>query len=257
MRLLITRPAANAAPLAEKLAAQGHDIIISPVIDIYPTETPLPENANDFAALALTSANGVHALAAKLPATGSGDEVTVKAWQALPAFAVGPQTAATLKAYGWSHIVEAQGDVDSLATHISDRLPDRSMGADKPVLHVAGRDRAGNLQAALAAAHIDCALLMLYEAEPALALSPAAQAALADQEEPVDGVLLYSQRSAKLFIALSRDVLSRDIAMVHRPVAYCLSPAIAKLMQEAGFATKTAAVPQEAAMLALTAAAAR
>ena len=37
MRLLITRPADNAAVLAEKLATQGHEIIISPVIEIYPT----------------------------------------------------------------------------------------------------------------------------------------------------------------------------------------------------------------------------
>ena len=56
MRLLITRPAANAAVLAEKLAAQGHDIIISPVIEIYPTETILPARAHDYAGLALTSA---------------------------------------------------------------------------------------------------------------------------------------------------------------------------------------------------------
>ena len=238
MRLLITRPTANAVPLAEKLAAQGHDVLMSPVIEIYPTDKALPETADAYAALALTSANGAHALAAKADASGSH-----KAWLDLPAFAVGPQTAAALKAYGWQDIYEGTGDVDGLAALIADRLPDTA----KPVLHVAGRDRAGNLQAALAGENIVCDLAMLYEAEAADALSPAAIAALEDRQEPVEGVLVYSQRSAKLFIALSG-----ALAMAQKPVAYCLSPAIAEIMQSAGFATQTAASADEAAMLTLT-----
>lgn len=240
MRLLITRPAANAATLAEKLAAQGHDVLISPVIDIYPTDTLLPDNCEAFGALALTSANGVHALAAKLPA----DPGLRQAWQALPAFAVGPQTAATLKAYGWSAIYEAGGDVETLAALIIGEMP----VTKKPVLHVAGRDRAGDLAAALSAHNIECRLMMLYEAEPADALTPAATAALADDEEPINGVLVYSQRSARLFIALSS-----GLEMSRKPVAFCLSPAIAALMQEADFETQIAARPDEEAMLALTA----
>lgn len=243
MRLLITRPAASAAPLAEKLAAQGHDVIISPVIEIYPTDTPLPVRADDYAALALTSANGVHALAAKSAALGQAGPAG-KDWQSLPAFAVGPQTAAALHAYGWSQIFQAEGDVASLAALMVTEMG----GTDKPVLHVAGRDRAGDLQAALAAQNIACQLSMLYEAEPAAALSPAAAAALADVAEPVDAVLIYSQRSAHLFIALSA-----ALPMAQKPMAYCLSPAIAALMQAAGFTSRTAAAPQEAAMLALTA----
>ena len=239
MRLLITRPAANAAVLAEKLAAQGHNIIISPVIDIFPTDTPLPKSADAFAALALTSANGVHALATRC----LNDQALRAAWQSLPAYAVGPQTAATLKAYGWPHILQADGDVDSLASLIVEKIS----SPKKPILHLAGRDRAGNLQAALAAENIACDLVMLYEAEPAEVLSPAAEAALSDAEEPIDGVLIYSQRSARLFIALCA-----PISMVHKPLAYCLSPAIAEIMQAAGFETRTAAQADEASMLVLT-----
>lgn len=239
MRLLITRPAANAAPLAEKLAALGHDVVMSPVIEIYPTETPLPPRATDYAALALTSANGVHALAAKLPA----EPREKQAWQALPAFAVGPQTAAALKAYGWHHIGQAAGDVESLAALISSKVAP----AENPILHVAGRDRAGNLQAALAAQNIACDLSMLYEAEAAAALSPAACAALADIEEPIDAVLVYSQRSAQHFIKLGQSV-----DMAAKPMAFCLSEAIGHLMRAAGYETRIAARPDEAAMLALT-----
>ena len=239
MRLLITRPTANAVPLAEKLAVQGHDVLISPVIEIYPTDRALAETADAYAAVALTSANGAHALAAKAAASDGH-----KTWLDLPAFAVGAQTADALKANGWQNIYQGDGDVESLAALIVDRLPD----TQKPVLHVAGRDRAGNLQAALANENIACDLAMLYEAEAADALSPAAVAALEDQQEPVEGVLVYSQRSAKLFIALSA-----SLAMAHKPVAYCLSPAIADIMQSAGFATHTAARADEAAMLTLTA----
>lgn len=239
MRLLITRPAANAAVLAEKLAAQGHNIIISPVIEIFPTETPLPESADAFAALALTSANGVHALAARC----LNDQALRSAWQSLPAYAVGPQTAATLKAYGWPRIMQADGDVESLASLIIGNIS----SPEKPILHIAGRDRAGNLQAALAAENISCDLAMLYEAEPAEVLSPAAEAALSDAEEPIDGVLIYSQRSARLFIELSA-----GLSMVQKPMAFCLSPAIAEIMQAAGFDTRTAAHAEEASMLVLT-----
>lgn len=239
MRLLITRPAANAAPLAEKLAALGHDVVMSPVIEIYPTETPLPPRAADYAALALTSANGVHALAAKLPANPTEKQ----AWQALPAYAVGPQTAAALSAYGWQDIGQAAGDVDSLAALIRANIAP----AGKPILHVAGRHRAGNLQAALAAQNIACHLSMLYAADAAAALSPAACAALADTEEPIDAVLVYSQRSAQHFIKLGM-----GIQMSQKPLAFCLSETIGALMGAAGYETRIAAHPNEAAMLALT-----
>lgn len=244
MRLLVTRPAANAVVLAEKLATQGHDVVISPVIEIYPTDTPLPDNqAGGFAALALTSANGVQALAAKLAACARPED-----WRHLPAYSVGPQTATALKAYGWADVRQADGDVEALARLIATT----HKRADGAVLHVAGRDRAGDLAAALRAANIECRLANLYVAEPAEALSPAAAAALADTQEPVDGVLLYSQRSAKLFLALTQS-LTQSLILVEKPTAFCLSPVIGEMMHAAGYATKIAATPDEAGMLALTA----
>lgn len=237
MRLLVTRPTANAVALAEHLARLGHDVVVSPVIEIFANDAPLPP-LTGLGGLAFTSANGVYALTARLTAT------TAPAWQKLPAYAVGPQTAEALRRAGWPEIHQADGDVAALSDLISAHY-DKQAGA---ILHLAGRHRAGNLAAALAASGVDCQLAVLYEAEPADALSQAALAALADDEAPLDGVLLYSQRSATHFLTLVADA-----PMAHKPTAYCLSPKIATRMQAAGYPTQCAATPDEAALLALLA----
>lgn len=242
MRLLLTRPAANAVPLAEKLAQLGHDVLISPIIEIFPTETPLPAlpqapASRRIGGLAFTSANGVYALAARF----STEKIKAD-WQALPAYAVGPQTAAVLATLGWPQIHEAAGDVESLAATLL-AAHDNAAG---PILHLAGSHRAGNLAKALAAGGLDCQLAVLYEAEPAAQLSAAARAALQDKEQPIEAVLIYSQRTAKHFLALTA-----GLNMVEKPIAFCLSPAIATLMQAAGYETACAAQADEAAMLAL------
>lgn len=237
MRLIVTRPMQDAAPLAEKLAAAGHDVILSPVIDIEPTGETLPV-AEDYAALALTSANGVRALAAALAAAPD----TAALWKAKPAYAVGPQTASALAALDWPSVKQAQGDVAALATLIAADHPQNG-GA---VLHIAGTHRAGDLNEALHAAGLTAGRAVLYEAVPADALTDAAEAALADADDAPDAVLLYSQRSARIFLALYG-----RLHAAARPHAYCLSPAISELMQAEGFAANTAATPDNAGMLAL------
>ena len=68
----------------------------------------------------------------------------------------------------------------------------------------------------------------------------AARAALSDGDAPVEGVLLYSQRSAMIFAALYEALPSHDAP---RPTAYCLSEPIAEAMRAAGF---TATAPPQA-----------
>ena len=46
MRLLVTRPLADAMPLAEQLAGQGHDVVVSPLINIaLDTQASMPPAA--------------------------------------------------------------------------------------------------------------------------------------------------------------------------------------------------------------------
>jgi uroporphyrinogen-III synthase len=235
MRLLVTRPISDAMPLSEALAAQGHDVLISPMVHIEPTETPLPPS-DKFAALALTSANGVRALQARLPMAGDA-----AIWRTKPAFAVGPQTAAALAAMDWPHVLTAKGDVDSLAQLIGEHQP-------ASVMHIAGSHLAGDLAGQLAAQNIAYEKAVLYAARAAEGFTPASAMALCDQAEPVEAVLLYSQRSARLFCDL---FAALEDAV--RPHALCLSYAIAELMRAEGFDTQVAARADMAAMLELTA----
>lgn len=238
MRLLVTRPVLDAAPLAEQLAARGHDVLISPMIEIELTQAALPP-VDAQGGLALTSANGVRALMARLV-----DDAARAAWQALPAFAVGSQTAAALNAGGFQNVHEAEGDLVALVALIK-----RAYKKDADILHVAGRDRAGDLQNLLGEARIGCTRAVLYRAEAAVDFSNAAEAAFKDEEEPVDGVVVYSQRSADIFCALYKQLEKAAPSTLSRPTLYCLSPSIAAAAEQAGFAARAPAKPDSAALI--------
>jgi uroporphyrinogen-III synthase len=239
MRLLLTRPTADAVPLAEQLAAQGHDILISPAIHIEANGTPLPA-PDTVQALVFTSANGVKAMAARFH-----DKRDYTQWASKPAYAVGPQTCAALAKLQWPTVHQAAGDVASLATRLRDTFE------GERVLHIAGRHQAGDLAASLAEASFEIDKLVLYEAVAAEALTPMAEFALSDPQAPLEGVLLYSKRSAQIFLSLYRAYIGEESQA--KPVAYCLSPLIAEKMRSAGFDTRTAQTPDNQAMLALTA----
>jgi uroporphyrinogen-III synthase len=239
MRLLLTRPTADAVPLAEQLAAQGHDILISPAIHIEANGTPLPA-PDTVQALVFTSANGVKAMAARFH-----DKRDYTQWASKPAYAVGPQTCAALAKLQWPTVHQAAGDVASLATRLRDTFE------GERVLHIAGRHQAGDLAASLAEASFEIDKLVLYEAVAAEALTPMAEFALSDPQAPLEGVLLYSKRSAQIFLSLYRAYIGEESQA--KPLAYCLSPLIAEKMRSAGFDTRTAQTPDNQAMLALTA----
>ena len=93
MRLLLTRPMVDAMVVAEQLAGQGHDVLLSPLIDISLDREAVLPPLDAQRALAFTSANGVRALMAQLQA-GNLASADRAAWRNLPVFAVGPQTAA-------------------------------------------------------------------------------------------------------------------------------------------------------------------
>lgn len=234
MRLMVTRPLQDGLLLAERLAARGHDVLLSPLIHIEAADAALPD-PEKYDALAFTSANGVRALLNHCP------DGRINDWQKIPAFAVGPQTAAALATVNWPRIETAQGDVTALAALLAEHMPSGAR-----VLHIVGRDRAGDLAALLDAAHMTHDRAVLYRAEAADGFSAAAAAALSDKDDAIDGVLLYSARTAKIFCTLFSALSAPD-----RPIAYCLSPAVADVLGAHGFETVIAASANEEAMLAL------
>ena len=233
MRVLITRPRDDAQRLAQRLSAQGHLCHLAPLIQITPTEADLPP-LTDLRGLAFTSAIGVRPLEKKL----TGDDAA--SWFALPAYAVGPQTYAAAEQAGFSNVTEASGDVEGLAQRIASQSEASMEGA---ILHIAGTHLAGNLQAALAAHNIRVEKCVLYEALAATQFD--AQTAAAMHGHGFEAVVIYSQRSAHIYVALMSEIEAA------KPLVFCLSAAIAEIMQAAGFATQTAAAPHEDAMLAL------
>ena len=222
MRLLVTRPVADTQALAAELEARGHSVICSPVIEIVTRPDAAPELTN-VKGLAFTSANGVRAF---------GPFASVA--RHLPAYAVGPQTAAALAAIRFSNVHTAGGDVASLANAIIDECP------EGPILHISGRDQAGDLAATLKAAGCAARRAVLYEARAATSLPPAAVAALRDKA--LDGVILYSKRSAEIFYRLA-GAASVDASV---PQAFCLSEGVGDIARAAGALTHVAGFPDDA-----------
>jgi uroporphyrinogen-III synthase len=179
--------------------------------------------------LAFTSANGVRAF-----------QPFVALARHLPAYGVGLQTAAALSAAGFSNVHIAGGDVTSLARTITDDCP------EGPVLHISGRDQAGDLAATLKAAGCEARRAVLYEARAATELPPAALTALRDSA--VDGVILYSKRSAEIFYRLASTAGAGGAANLDAslPQAFCLSAGVAEIARAAGAQTHVAEFPDDA-----------
>ncbi|WP_162913159.1 uroporphyrinogen-III synthase [Rhodospirillaceae bacterium SYSU D60014] len=223
LRALITRPEADAAPVAEALRARGLETTVEPLLTI----RPLPDAPLDLEgvqALLFTSANGVRALA--VHSTAGHSEIPD-----LPVFAVGDATAEAARAVGFERVESAAGDVDDLARLVRDRL-DPAAG---PLLHVAGTVTAGDLAGDLGEAGFELRRAVLYEAEPVDRLSPAVTEALADGA--FDLVLFFSPRTACSFVELVRrpagvdtdpDLAERLAAGCGKAEALCLSAAVAE-----------------------------
>lgn len=222
MRLLVTRPLEDAETLKERLEALGHQVILSPLLAIAPRpDIEIPPEP--YQAIALTSANAIRCL------DGSA---LLDGLRHLPVMAVGPQSAAAARQSGFTNITEAGGDGIGLASHIIGALDPKA----GPVLYLSGLDTASDFTGLLEYGGLSTRRVIVYEAKAAAALAPEAASA--------EGVLLYSPRSARLWLDLSkRQALPADV-MVH----YCLSANIAAILPDA-FARRVAVRPVEEALL--------
>ena len=109
MRLLLTRPVADAARSAAALRARGHDVVLAPLIRIEPVPADVGAGANGpWAAVLITSAN---ALAG----------VRVGELTSVPLIAVGDHSAAAARAAGFADVSSASGAVGDLAARYGKR----------------------------------------------------------------------------------------------------------------------------------------
>jgi uroporphyrinogen-III synthase len=232
VRLLLTRPEPDAQRTAAALRAQGHDVIVAPLLRIAPI-ADAPIGAGPWAAILLTSANAAHAVAAHARASEL---------RALPVFAVGRRSADAMAAAGFADVTSADGNVSDLARLAATRL--------RPVarlLYLAGEDRSGDLAGDLRARGFAVETTIIYRAVAALSLPPAAADAL---KSGIDGVLHFSRRSAEVFVKTARAAGVLESAL--QAAQFCLSVPIAEPLAEAGAADiRVAERPNEAALIAL------
>jgi len=178
LTLLMTRPRAASerfvAGLAPDLRRRLH-VIHSPLVQIaFGPDLVAPGNARG---VILTSSNGVAA------AQAAGVR------PALPAYCVGPATAASARDAGWSVAVTCD-TADALVTALTDRRP------PAPLLHLRGRHARGAVADRLTAAGIETRAQEIYD-QRLIAPSDAARAAL-DGADPVIAPL-FSPRTARQF----------------------------------------------------------
>ena len=236
MKILVTRPRADAEDLAKLLQARGHEVLLEPLLDI----AMLPGEAvpaDGVQALLFTSANGVRALLAR----NDGD---ISALRNLAVYTVGDATARSAKEAGFGDVHSASGDVKSLAALVSARV----RPAVGPLLHIAGSDVAGDLAGLLDAQGFTLTRTVLYETKTAGALMVEASDAL--KRGDVQAALFFSQRTATAFAALAGDIAPA----LGRTTAICLSAAVADAVDDLPGAASwrdilTAAEPTQDALL--------
>ena len=174
--LLLTRPAAQSQRFAHQLQDRLGDVpvVISPLMQTVFHQPALP--TLPFTAVILTSETGVQAagrLGASLPRL---------------AFCVGNRTADAATAAGFE-ARSADGDVHALAALIL------SSGVEGPLLHLRGKDSAGNLAETLTNGGLETQSLVIYT-QTAQALTAEA-VALFDAPGPIVAPV-FSPRSAAL-----------------------------------------------------------
>jgi len=224
MKLVITRPRLDAEPLAQKILALGHQVVVAPVLEIVARENvEIPKRA--FQAVCVTSANSLRCLTAPIDF-------------AIPVLAVGEQSAAAARAFGFANITAQGGDVHGLVKYILSHIDPKA----GPLLYISGAETSGDLEGQLRQSGYDVTRVISYDAIPQNLLPFRAEI------ESSSGVLLYSPRSAKLWqkqIELL-NLTEKMADMAH----FCLSLQVASIISQNSHIV-IAKAPSEDAMLTL------
>lgn len=230
MRVLLTRPRLDNEALASELTLMGVQSISAPLLEIIFDDGPEIDTTG-VQALLFTSANGVRAFAKRSKVRD------------LKALAVGDATAREATALGFTDVTSATGDVLALTLLAADQL-ETSGGA---LLHAAGSRIAGDLKGKLEASGFSYRREVLYSAQTPETLPQNALDAIVAGD--VDGVLLFSPRTAATFAKLALDAGLAE--MLGQLNVYCLSSAVAQKVEALGWAAVVVAErPEQAALLA-------
>ncbi len=234
MRLLVTRPEEDSVAFKAHLVAAGHDVTIEPLLKIS-TDNTDPIELEGVQALIATSRNGLRALA---------DTPHLDVAKTLPLFAVGPGTASTARAMGFTAIITGPSNAAELVPFIVANA-DINCGG---LLHLAGDTVAPQFADELGRLGFYVTQPVVYTTEVATRFASPTVASMRNKR--IDGVILLSPRTSEVYCDLVRqhklEAACRDI------VHFCLSSAVVLRLQALGSVpVEQAAVPNLQEMLAL------
>ena len=232
MRLVVTRPAADAERTAVALRLRGHAVTVAPVLRVE-SLPGAPISDGPWAAILVTSANAAPAVAA---------HARFAELRALPVLAVGERSAQAMREAGFADVSSSDGTAGDLV-----RLAAARPGLGLPLLYLAGEDRSRDIAADLGVQNIPVRTVVVYRAVAAEVLPlPAEEALVAG----IDGVLHYSRRSAGAWLKLTDNAAWRERAL-NGPIHFCLSARVAEPLVQARLPdVRVAAQPTEAALFA-------
>jgi uroporphyrinogen-III synthase len=209
VKVVVTRPEPDASSLADRLTSLGFTPLVCPVMTIE-FDTGTQPALDTYQAILVTSANGLRAL----EQTRNAERLKSTAL-----IAVGSASAKLAQTLGYAKVIEAGGNVQSMAALACDQL----QPGKGPLLYVTGTSRAGDLKTDLETHGFKVDQLELYTAKPLSSLPEQIVRHLAAGEDCA--VLLYSARTAKIWANLLRQagLAGTASSMLH----LCISHAVA------------------------------
>src|SRR3974390_532668 len=132
MRVIVTRPKADSERTAAALRAQGHEVLVAPLMGFEPIATDF---ASGWSGIVITSANAPAAIA-----KNSARDRLIE----LPVYAVGRRRADAALRAGFADVISAGGDVRDLVQLIAEQ----HAASSTSLLCLAGQEHAAGLVAA-------------------------------------------------------------------------------------------------------------
>ena len=183
MQLIVTRPEPAASTTAEKLRAMGHDVLISPMLEIVDTGSEIPEG--NFYCIIITSSNALNMLAQR-----GIDNFR----QNIPLYVVGDKTAELARKLGFLDVYSASGNANDLIKLLANQV-DLSTSANRSALYICGADSTAGFIKSLQKTGLNLITWINYKAILVDQLTNET-ANLLRRGAPV-GILLYSARTAR------------------------------------------------------------
>lgn len=241
MRLLITRPAEQADKTIEGLENRGHTCILEPMLHVVHTHAPLPPDSgakiNGWDGILVTSLNAIPALLSPFIANGRTD---------IPVLSTGEATKLALEEIGFTNVTHANGSALDVAAHVPEWLGKNQLDSSAKILYPSAQKTAHDLSALLKAMNVSCHTWIVYQTQEATKFSATTEQALGSGA--IDGVLLYSPRSARCFGQLVQQTKTSGNDLVYFVLSDNIAGALPNVPKTSIF---IASEPNEEAMLSL------